>query len=82
MNKIYIIRRMNIGNGGPSYLLLEFVTNVTWVHDVSECTIFGLVEDAFVVVNQLKDTLNALDYCVMEIEVNEKRVDISTTPSE
>ena len=81
MNKIYVIRRMNIGGDGPSYLRLESKTNVTWVHYVSQTTIFGLVEDAFVTVNQLKDEFNAMDYCVMEIEVNEKRVEISTKPS-
>ena len=80
MDKIYVVRRLGLVYNEPTYLrILEDDVSWQWVHHITNCKIFRLPEDAFVVLNKVKnDGGFGIDNCVMEIEINEKRVDITT----
>ena len=81
MDSIYIIRRLGLVDHEPTYLRLLESNNTEWqwVHHMTNGKIFRLPEDAFVVLNKVKNNGGVgIDYCVMEIEINEKRVDITT----
>ncbi len=88
MNKIYTIKRSGIGKDSPNYLQLyrgnEPENGIVWRHWPTECTFFSRIEEVFMVLNKIKNRAGKgdVDYHVIEIEINETCVDISTTPSE
>jgi len=85
MDNLYIIKRLGLVDYEPDYLMLMRDGEFNWVGRVGKAEIYELAEDAFVALNQVKrvsNDSNVIDYCVMEIAVNEVRVEITTKPTE
>ena len=85
MTSVYIIKRLGLVDYEPTYLRLYESDELQWqwVHHITNSKIFRLPEDAFVVLNNVKKSSGGeIDFCVMEIEINEKRVELTTKPEE
>lgn len=83
MDKLYVIKRLGLVDYEPDYLMLMRDGEFNWVSRVGKAEIYELAEDAFVELNRVKRSgAGTIDYCVMEIEVNEVRVELTTKPAE